>query len=155
MKHLPKRFFPKRLPAPKLSRESYVKHRQDVTRQIILPVAFVGALIAAVALLAGFATFQGGGDVGKWAAIATIWIVIPLMALMLVILVLSFALVYLLAKLTKISPRYTGIAQTYALWFNAQIVLLTDKIIQPIIQLKAWLSLFSKKEKQTEETPNG
>jgi len=76
------------------------------------------------------------------------------MALMLIILVLSFALVYLLAKLTKISPRYTGIAQTYALWFNAQIVLWTDKIIQPIIQLKAWLSLFSKEKKQTEEAPH-
>src|SRR5689334_18822626 len=107
-----------RLPAPRLSRKSYVKHHQDVMRQIILPMALVIAIIVAVAVFVAFATLQGGGDVSKWAAVATIWMVIPLMALLLVILALAGGVVYLLARLLQVSPRYTGIAQTYALWFN-------------------------------------
>jgi hypothetical protein len=135
-----------RLPAPRLSRKSYVKHRQDVIYQIILPVVLFVVIMIAVAALIWFAAFQGTGDVSTWAALATIWIIIPLMGLMLVILALSVGMVYLLARLLKVSPRYTGIAQTYALWFNAQIVLWTDRIIQPILKFQAWLSMFSREK---------
>jgi ABC-type lipoprotein release transport system permease subunit len=135
-----------KLPAPRLSRNSYVKHRQDVILQIILPVAFVVVLILAVAVLVYTATFQGTGDVSTWAAIATIWIVIPLMALMVVLLVAACGVVYLLARLLKVSPHYTGIAQEYALWFNAQIVLWTDRIIEPILKFKAWVDLLTRKK---------
>jgi hypothetical protein len=98
--------------------------------------------------------FQNGSDVGKWASVAIIWMVVPLMGLMLVILAVSWGVVYLLGRLLKVSPRYTGIAQAYVLWFNTQIILWVDKIIQPILKAKAWLSLFSKEEKQTEEAPH-
>jgi hypothetical protein len=135
-----------RLPAPRLSRKSYVKHRQDVIRQIILPVALVTLIIGAVAVLTGITTFQGGGDISRWAAISTIWILIPLMALLFVILILACGVVYLLGSLLKVSPRYTGIAQEYALWFNAQIMLWTDRIIQPILKIKSWLSMFSREK---------
>ena len=141
-----------KLPVPQPARFSYIKHRQDVNRQIILPVAFVAVMIGLLAALTWFATFMRGGDVDKWAAIATIWMVLPAMVLMPVVLAVAWGVVYLLGRLLKVSPRYTGIAQAYVLWFNAQIVLRTDKIILPLIQLQAWLSLFSKREKKTEET---
>lgn len=128
---------------------SYAKHRRDVNRQIILPVAFVAVMIGILAALILFM-----GDVSKWAAIAIIWMAIPLTLLMLAVLAVAWGVVYLLGRLLKVSPRYTGIAQAYALWLNAQIVLWTDKLIQPLIQLQAWSSLFSKQEKKTEETPH-
>jgi len=135
-----------KFPAPRASHKSYVKHHQDVMRQIILPMAFVTILVVAVAVLVAVATLQGGGDVAKWAAIATIWIIIPLMGLMLVTLVLAWGVVYLLVRLLKVAPRYTGIVQEYALRFNDQIMLWTDRIIQPIVKFKAWLSRFSREE---------
>lgn len=110
--------------------------------QIVLPVVLAALVIIAIAVLLASAALRGAGDVSTWAAIATIWIVIPLMAMMLVLLVLGWTVVWLLARLLKVSPRYTGIAQEYALLFNEQIVSWTDKIIQPILKLKAWLSLF-------------
>jgi len=106
----------------------------------------VAIIIVAVAVVAEIATFQGGGDVSRWAAIATIWIIIPFMALMFAILILACGVVYLLGRLLKVSPRYTGIAQEYALWFNAQIMLWTDRIIQPILKIKSWLSMFSREK---------
>src|SRR5664279_2766717 len=102
-----------RFPAPRPSKKSYVKHRQDVTRQIVLPVAFVTVLIAVLAVVIAIAAIQGGGNVDKWAAVATIWIIVPLMGLMLVILALAWGAVFLGIRVLQVSPRYTGIAQEY------------------------------------------
>jgi hypothetical protein len=135
-----------KLPPPRLSRKSYIKHNQDVTRQIILPLALVTVIIAAAAVLILSATLSGQGDVTKWAQVATIWMIIPLMGLMLVILVASAGVVFLLARLLNVAPHYTGIAQQYGLWFNDQIILWVDRIMQPILKLKAWLGMFSKEQ---------
>lgn len=138
------------LPVPRPARQSYVKHRQDVVRQIILPLVLVTLIVLVFATLTVVA-FQGGNDISKSAAVATIWVIIPVMAVMLIVFALLVTIIWLLARLLKVTPRYTGIAQEYALWFNAQIVLWTDKIIQPILKIKAWLSLLSRKDVKEEK----
>ena len=135
-----------KLPVPRPSRASFVKHRRDVLLQIVLPITLAALIIVAFAVLLASAALQGGGDVATWSAIATIWVILPLMALMVVLLVLAWAVVWLLSRLLKVSPRYTGIAQEYALYFNEQIVVWTDRIIKPILQIKAWLALFSREK---------
>ncbi len=59
---------------------------------------------------------------------------------------LMLALVYGMKRLLKVSPHYTGLAQTYALWLNAEVNIWTDKITQPILSIKAWLDLILKRE---------
>ena len=137
-----------KLPALRPERESYVKHRRDVTRQILLPmilVTFVGVGLAALSIFGATGSNPG---VSLWADIAAIWIIIPMMLLMLVILALTIALAYGLTRLLKISPRYTGIAQEYALWFNAQVSLWADKIVKPVLFIKSWLNIFVKSEEK-------
>lgn len=137
-----------KLPVPRPDRESYVKHRSDVTRQILLPVALVAVLVLVIAVLTGVAAAGKSKAVSLWADIATIWVILPLMLLLVVILMVTAALVYGLQRLLKISPRYTGIAQDYVLWFNAQISLWADKIVRPVLQIRAWLDLFVKSEEK-------
>ena len=137
----------KKLPAPRPNRISYVKHRQDVTRQIILPVAFIAFMILVLAALIFFSTFFAAGDVGKWASVAIIWMITPLMFLLLVILAAAVGVVALLTRVLQISPRYTGLIQAYVLLFNEQIILWTNRISEPILKTKAWLTLFSKDNK--------
>jgi hypothetical protein len=135
-----------KFPVPRPERESYVKHRRDVTRQILLPVilvAFIGIGLAALSIYGATGSSPG---VSLWADIASIWIIIPMMLLMLVILALTIAMAYGLTRLLKVSPRYTGIAQEYALWFNAQVSLWADKIIKPVLVIKSWLEIFVKSE---------
>ena len=69
-----------------------------------------------------------------------------MMLLMLVILALTIAVVYGLNRLLKISPRYTGIAQEYALWFNAQVSIWADRIVKPVLAIRSWLGIFVKNE---------
>ena len=71
---------------PQPVHESYLKHRKQILWQIILPVALTSLLIVALIVLINIATFNQGGDVARWAAISTIWIVIPIMIGMLIFL---------------------------------------------------------------------
>ena len=131
-----------KLPVPQPVRCSYAKHRRDVNRQVILPMAFVAVMVIVLAALILFA-----GDVSKWAAIAIIWMVIPLTLLMLAVVAVTGGAVYLLGRLLKVSPHYTGIAQEYVLWFNAQVSIWADRIIHPVVLIKSWLEMFMKSEK--------
>jgi predicted PurR-regulated permease PerM len=133
-------------PIPSPARESYTKHRRDVIWQIILPVMLAALVGIGTAVLAGIAAFNWGGDVSRWAAAATIWLVAPVLILALVLLVAAWAMVYLLGRLLKITPKYTGLAQSWILWLNAEIVLWTERILNPILAIKSWLGLFSREK---------
>ena len=135
-----------KFPELRPERESYVKHRRDVTRQILLPVILVTLIGVGLAALSIFAATGSNPGVSLWADIAAIWIIIPMMLLMLVILALTAGLAYGLTRLLKIAPRYTSVAQEYALWFNAQISLWADKIVKPVLVIKSWLEMFVKSE---------
>ena len=93
--------------------ESYQRHRKQLVWQIILPVVLTSLLIVALIVLINVATFRDGGDVGRWAAISTIWIVIPIMIGLLIFTALLGGLVYLMMKLLNITPTYTSLAQNY------------------------------------------
>jgi hypothetical protein len=130
-----------KMPVPQPERESYIKHRRDATRRIILPIVLFTVLIAAIAVLTGVAAAGSNPGVSLWADIATIWVVIPLMFMMLVITALLMGIVYGLARLLKVSPHYTGLAQAYVFWFSAKISIWLDKLTDPVVETKTWLSL--------------
>jgi len=135
-----------KLPVPQPDRESYLKHRRDFTRQILIPIIVVSVIGLVFFALAIYGTVVKSASVSLWGDIALIWLIIPMMFLALVILGLVGGMVYGLAKLLGLTPRYTGLAQHYALWLNAKIVFWTDKIIQPVLSLKTWLGFFSREE---------
>jgi hypothetical protein len=131
---------------PRPERESYIKHRRDINRQIVLPVILATFVGIGLAIFSGFAMVTKNNSVSLWADISIIWLIIPMMMLALVILVIMLALVYGMKRLLKVSPHYTGLAQTYALWLNTEVSIWTDKIMQPILSIKAWLDLILKRE---------
>lgn len=141
----------KKFAIPRPDRESMVKHRQQVMRQIYLPMIGISLLIIALMVLATYATFGWGGDVERWAAVSTIWLVIPNMLGALIFLALLFASIYGMRKLLLRTPRYTGIAQDYALWFLVEVKLWTDKLIRPVIALRAWIEFFTPKTAEEEK----
>lgn len=133
-----------KVPVPRPNHASYRNHRRDFTRQILLPillVTFIGLGFAALAIYGAVGSHEA---VSLWADISLIWLIIPMMLLALMLLALTMGLVYGLAKLLDAAPRYTGLAQRYALWLNAEIVRWTEQIIQPVLSLKAWMGIFTK-----------
>jgi heme/copper-type cytochrome/quinol oxidase subunit 2 len=113
--------------------ESYKRYRKQLITQIILPMVIAGLLLVALIVLIIFATFRENGDVARWAAISTIWIVIPIMIASLIFFLVLGGLVYLMKRLLNITPTYTGLAQDFVHKLAIRIRLAADAIVKPVI----------------------
>ena len=71
---------------------SYRLHRKQAAWQIILPIVLAGLILIGATSLILVGTFRDNGDVGRWAAISTIWLTIPVMIGGLVVLALFVGL---------------------------------------------------------------
>ncbi|HSL42314.1 MAG TPA: YIP1 family protein [Anaerolineales bacterium] len=123
---------------PQPVHESYQRHRKQRTSQIILPVLLAALLFVVLVILVIIATANGTGDVGRWAAISTIWIAIPTCLMGFVLLALLWGLVYLMGKLLGVTPTYTNKAQNFLRKLAIRIRLVADKVVSPIIALNGY-----------------
>ena len=115
--------------------KSYKRHRRQLTSQIILPMVLTAILFVALIVLINVATFRDGGDVARWAAISTIWIVIPIMIASLIFLAVLVGIIYLLARLLGIAPIYTNRAQDFMRKLAIRIQHAPDASVKPVIFL--------------------
>jgi len=118
---------------PKPVHESYQRHRRQLISQILLPMVIAALLFVAMIVLINVATFRSNGDVARWAAISTLWIVIPIMIGSLIFLAILVGLVYLMKRLLNITPVYTGMAQDLVHKLMIRIRLLADQLVKPVI----------------------
>jgi hypothetical protein len=123
---------------PEPVHESYRRHRRQRTIQIILPVVLAAILFIAAVVLINIATFGYNGDVGRWAAISTIWIVIPVCVIGFVFLLLLGGLVYLMGRLLGVAPRYTGKAQDFVHKLAIRIRRIADTAVKPIFAVNGF-----------------
>lgn len=124
---------------PQPEHYSYLKHRKQLVRQIILPVVLSAVILAAMVVWISVATFQQGGDVGRWAAISTIWVIIPMLLSGLIVLAILGGLIYLMMRLLGALPYYTGLAQDYIFIARGYIIRGADMAVKPILALNGWL----------------
>jgi len=122
-----------KLPQP--VHESYLKHRKDFTWKILFPVILSSVLCIGLIVLINIATFGSGGDVARWAAISTMWIAVPTMIGMLIVLALLGGIIYLLAKLLNISPKYTVMAQDFFHLVQSYVKRGADAAAKPVITI--------------------
>lgn len=127
-----------KLPQP--VHESYKNHRRQLVWQIIAPMVLTVVLCIALIVLINIATFRDGGDVARWAAVSTIWIVIPIMIGLVIVLALLGGLVYLMYKLLDVTPTYTGMAQDYVHIGAGYVRRALDTIVKPVINLNGILA---------------
>ena len=118
---------------------SYIKHRKERMTQIILPVVISALLVVGMIALISVVTFRSGGDVGRWAAISTIWIIIPIMIAGLIFLALLIGLIYLLVLALVNLPHYTSLSQDYVYLAQIYIVRAADMVAKPIMDLDGYV----------------
>lgn len=123
---------------PEPVHESYRRHRKQRASQILLPIVLAAVLFIGMVVLVNIATFRDNGDVGRWAAVSTIWIVIPVCIAGFVFLVLLGGLVYLMARLLGVAPTYTGQAQGFVHKLAIRIRRLADVTVKPIFALNGF-----------------
>lgn len=124
-------------PAP---RESILRHRKERKWQILAPVLGTVTLGIVLSIVIIYGAMQGG-DAARWAAIATILLVIPIMVVSLLLLAVLSVFIYEAQYIYKILPTYSAQAQDTVLNVTAQVNNYADKSTAPILALKTWLSV--------------
>ena len=127
----------KELPHPE--HYSYMLHRKQRFTQIILPMVISVVVLMAMIVLVSLATFTSNSDVGRWASISTIWIIIPILLAGLILLVILIGLIYLMARVLGALPHYTGIAQDYIYKAFGYIIRSADMVVKPVIALDGFI----------------
>jgi hypothetical protein len=123
---------------PEPLHESYRRHRRQRTIQIILPVVLAAIVFLVVVVLVVISMALGNPNVGRWAAISTIWISIPVCIMGFVFLVLLGGLVYLMGRLLGIAPIYTGKAQDFVHKLAIRIRRVADIAVKPIFAVNGF-----------------
>ena len=123
---------------PQFSRShpSYKNHRRQFWIQIFLPMLLAILLIISVAVLTGTTAFGEGGDILRWAAISTIWLVFPVMIFGLIFLAILAGFIYLLARALKFMPPYSSKAQYYVNRAASEIKRFSDVAAKPVLFLE-------------------
>lgn len=96
---------------------------------MILAVLF----IATVAVITGMAAFGTNDNSPIWAAISTIWLVIPIMFFGLIFLIVLVGLVYMLVRTLQILPSYTSKAQYYVKRGASEGKRFSDLAVEPVL----------------------
>jgi len=112
---------------------SYQLHRKQMWTQILLPILLTVLVFIAVIVITSLATFRDNGDVARWAAISTIWLVLPIMIAGLVFLIILLALIYLLARLIGLIPPYSNQAQRFVYQVEGYVKHGTEMIVRPAL----------------------
>ena len=107
--------------------------------QIILPVVLSAILMVGLIILIILVTFKSEGDVSRWAAISTIWIIIPVLVAGLITLAILIGLIYLMARALSALPTYTAIAQDYVYLAKSYIIRAADKVTVPVIAIDGFI----------------
>ena len=123
---------------PEPVHESYRRHRKQRTSQIVLPIILAAILFIALVILVIIATANGTGDVGRWAAISTMWIAIPTCIMGFVLLALLGGMVYLMGRLLGIAPTYTGKAQDFVHKLAIRIRRAADMTVKPVFSVNGF-----------------
>ena len=122
---------------PEPVHESYRRHRKQRTGQIVLPIVLAALLFIVMIVWVSIAA-ANGGDVGRWAAISTMWISIPVCLMGFVFLLLLGGLVYLMGRLLSVAPTYTGKAQDFVHKLAIRIRRLADMAVKPVFSVSGF-----------------
>ena len=84
-------------------------HKRQLAWQILVPFCVVTALILVVAVLVA----TGATATRTWADVSTIWLIAPMLIFALLFVAVLGFLIYGIARLLQVTPRYTGKAQDF------------------------------------------
>lgn len=123
---------------PKLKNDVRRSHRKQSLWQIYVPVSLAALAFVGLAVILALPLDFGSGQIERWAAVSTIWIVAPLMVLLLVLIAVSGGLIYLQAKIYKNLPAAFQKLLRIMLIVRDKVAHTTDQLVHPIVKVNGW-----------------
>ena len=104
-------------------------HRRQLAFQILVPFFVVTAFILFTAVMVA----TSATATRTWADVSTIWLIAPMLVFaFLLVIVLGF-LIYGIARLLRVTPRYTGKAQDFFALLSTWARLIADGATKPFV----------------------
>jgi flagellar basal body-associated protein FliL len=119
---------------------SYRKHRKQAWLQIYVPILIIIILGFAMAFVMGSSAMKGQGDSQRWAAISTIWLVVPILIFSLVVIALLVSGIYLMMRLLKLIPPYSAKAQYLVNQTVQKTRYYADQSVKPVLFVEGVLA---------------
>lgn len=94
--------------------DSYRLHRRQVWWQIVLPVLVAASALLVAPIIAWQTSLGGAGDVGRWAAVSTMWLLIPVIFGGAILLAAICGLVFVTVRINGWVPTFSYRAQRIA-----------------------------------------
>jgi uncharacterized membrane protein YjgN (DUF898 family) len=105
-------------------------HKRQLAWQILVPFLVVTALVIAVAVLVA----TGAASTNRnWADVSTIWLIAPMLMVALLFVIVLGLLIYGIARLMQVTPRYTGKAQDFFAVLSGRTRIIADGTAKPFI----------------------
>jgi uncharacterized protein with PQ loop repeat len=123
------------------------RHSRQAFWQIYLPLTVGFAIFLTLGIMVVVSQETGNPELSRWAAIAAIWIILPLLAFGIVALLFNFLLIFLFSKVNNALPDYGRLARFYTFRVAAQIQALANRLSSPAISLRSnlagWMQIFT------------
>jgi len=123
---------------------SLKKHKRQAFWQILFPLILLGGGIVAGAVLIAISSSNGNGAVSQWAHVSTIFLVMPVMAIAIVLLLVFSGLFYLLIVIAKKTPAYSIKVQNIFSQVKSVSNQVLNGSVKPVFWIKGTLSGISK-----------
>lgn len=123
---------------PKLKNDVQRSHRKQSLWQIYVPLGLAALAFVGLAVILTLPINSGSGQVERWAAVATIWIVAPLMLFVLVLIAISGGLIYLQAKIHKNLPAAIQKLLRISLITRDKVAQIADQVALPFVKVNSW-----------------
>jgi hypothetical protein len=118
---------------PRVDTPTVRLHKQQLVWQILAPFLVMTVLVIAVAALVVSGAASG---TRAWADVSIIWILAPLLMFALLFVIVLGLLIYGIAKLTQVTPRYTGKAQHFFALLSTGTRKFADGAAKPIVWIQ-------------------
>ena len=130
-----------RINLPTTEHRSYKKHRKQVASQILLPFAAAVLVIAFFAyVIINLTITNEAADLPRWAAISTIWLILPTLMIGIFLLILLAGMIYLLFLLLRTAPVYTKKVQDIVYKGRSYTIRGADLVVRPVIFVEGLLA---------------
>ncbi|MFZ2095707.1 MAG: hypothetical protein WAV05_03630 [Anaerolineales bacterium] len=133
---------------------THAEHRREVFWQITLPLVIGMLLVLAAVVVIIISTVQPVTDVGRWADVSLMWLILPSLFLAFILLAILIGLIVLISYLLRLIPRYALIVQLYIEQAKGKISQIFNLSVEPILRVEAiwaavrYASRLCKKETQ-------
>ena len=123
-----------RFPLPKRNPRTHARHRREVFWQITVPLLLGVLLLVAALVVIIFSATQPVTDLGRWAGVSLIWLIMPSLFIALIALVILVGFIYLISLLLHLVPRYALILQLYFEQVKGKVSQLSNRVIEPLVK---------------------